>query len=58
MDRLACPHNTLSNRINTEGEVVIPCQYDNASAFRDGYASVLEDDTVYIIQKNKRRNEK
>ena len=41
--------------INTLGEVVIPCQYENVSSFKNGFASILEDDTVYIINKNNQK---
>jgi len=36
---------TASGYINTKGEIAIPCQYDNAQPFVDGYAIVMDANT-------------
>lgn len=53
-DSLAAVMNQdgLWGYIDTKGDTVIACQYENVSSFNNGYALILENDTVYIIDKS------
>lgn len=34
---------------NLKNEIIIPCEFDDASAFSEGYAIIYQDDNVYMI---------